>query len=130
MVVFGELKEVAYIAEERFKQLQEKWNCPEENANLGMAAIDLGEIHSITAVSDQRQGIMITGHKIRSIKRLCNKKLIENRSKLRRLAELGNEISDYGFAQTSNLERYTKVFINNMEYVLVARHTVVLQRKK
>jgi putative transposase len=39
------------------------------------AAIDLGEIHSITGIDSCGNGIIITGRKIRSIKRLRNKEL-------------------------------------------------------
>lgn len=39
------------------------------------AAIDLGEIHSITSIDNHGNGIIITGRKIRSIQRLRNKEL-------------------------------------------------------
>lgn len=40
-------------------------------------AVDMGEIHTITAVSTKQQGIILTGRKLRSIHRLRNKKLAE-----------------------------------------------------
>lgn len=55
---------------------------PKENNHLGMAAIDLGEIHTIASVTDQGQGVIITGRKLRSLKRLRNKKLKELQKKL------------------------------------------------
>lgn len=41
------------------------------------AGIDLGEIHSISAASEQGHAIIITGRKLRSINRFRNKKLAE-----------------------------------------------------
>lgn len=55
---------------------------PKENHHSGMAAIDLGEIHTIVSVTDHGQGIIITGRKLRSLKRLRNKKLRELQKKL------------------------------------------------
>jgi putative transposase len=50
----------------------------DKNMNKGITAIDPGEIHSIAAVNDnENKGIIITGRKIRSIKRLRSKKLAE-----------------------------------------------------
>jgi putative transposase len=47
-----------------------------------IAAIDLGEIHAISSVSDQQDQLIITGRKIRSIKQFRNKKQAELRSKM------------------------------------------------
>lgn len=47
-----------------------------------VAAIDLGEIHAISSVSDQQDQLIITGRKIRSIKQFRNKKQSELRSKM------------------------------------------------
>ena len=55
---------------------------PKENNNMGIAAIDLGEIHTIVSVTDHGHGVTITGRKLRSIKRLRNKKLKELQKKL------------------------------------------------
>jgi putative transposase len=45
------------------------------------SAIDLGEIHSITSIDNNGNVIIITGRKIRSIKRLRNKELAKLRSR-------------------------------------------------
>lgn len=45
------------------------------------AAIDLGEIHSITSIDNNGNAIIITGRKIRDIKRLRNKELGKLRSR-------------------------------------------------
>ena len=53
-----------------------------ENTGIHLAAIDPGEIHSISAVCENGQGIIITGRKLRSIKSLRNKKLKELQKKM------------------------------------------------
>ena len=80
----GTIKEIELIYDRglQFAIAYDDGQSPKENTNRGMAAIDLGEIHSITAVSDQGQGIIITGRKLRSIKRLRNKKLKELQQKM------------------------------------------------
>lgn len=42
-----------------------------------IAAADPGEIHSIAAVTEDGQGLIVTGRKLRAIKRLRNKKIKE-----------------------------------------------------
>lgn len=51
---------------------------------LNLASIDPGEIHSISAVCENNQGLIITGRKLRSIKNLRNKKLKELQKKMSR----------------------------------------------
>ncbi len=51
-------------------------------SGLNIVAIDPGEIHSIAAVCENNQGLIITGRKLRSIKRLRNKKLQELQKKM------------------------------------------------
>jgi hypothetical protein len=46
---------------------------PETNHHVFTASIDLGEIHAISSVSENNEGIMITGRKLRSMKRLRKK---------------------------------------------------------
>ncbi|MDF9408783.1 MAG: putative transposase DNA-binding domain protein [Pelotomaculum sp. PtaB.Bin013] len=50
---------------------------PQENPNQSIAAIDMGEIHGIAAVADIGEALLITSRKLRSVKRLRNKKLKE-----------------------------------------------------
>jgi len=52
-----------------------------QSENCNAASIDLGEIHSITSIDTEGHGIIITGRKLRSIKRLRDKELGELRSK-------------------------------------------------
>ncbi|WP_229666615.1 RNA-guided endonuclease InsQ/TnpB family protein [Paraliobacillus quinghaiensis] len=53
-----------------------------ENTNTNRVAIDPGEIHSISAFAENGQATIITGRKVRSIKRLRNKKLGELQKKM------------------------------------------------
>ena len=55
-----------------------------ENNSDTIAAIDLGEIHAIAAVEEKGDAIIITGRKLRSIKRLRNKKHKELNKKIAR----------------------------------------------
>lgn len=50
---------------------------PELVQGKQFAAVDPGEIHSIAAVTEDGQGLVISGRKLRSIKRLRNKKIKE-----------------------------------------------------
>ena len=64
-----------------------KYKEPKTNEDIvsgNVAAIDLGEIHSISSIDNNGNAIIITGRKIRSIKRLQNKergKIQSKRSK-------------------------------------------------
>jgi putative transposase len=55
---------------------------PEVNHHVFTASVDLGEIHAISSVSENNEGMMITGRKLRSIKRFRNKKLAELKRKM------------------------------------------------
>jgi putative transposase len=48
---------------------------PEVNNHVFTVSVDLGEIHAISSVSENNEGVVITGRKPRSIKRFRNKKL-------------------------------------------------------
>lgn len=62
---------IKYKEEAEYLQIQSK----------NEASIDLGEIHSITSIDNNGNSIIITGRKLRSIKRLRNKHLAKLRSK-------------------------------------------------
>ncbi|HWQ71264.1 MAG TPA: transposase [Desulfitobacteriaceae bacterium] len=68
---------------------------PKENKNRGIAAIDLGEIHTIVSVSDNGQGVIITGRKLRSIKQLRNKKYKELQKKLAKCQKSSRQWKKY-----------------------------------
>lgn len=72
----GTIKEIELVYDRGLKLAisYEDGIAPEENSGSNMAAIDPGEIHSIAAVCENGEGIIITGRKLRSIRRIRNKK--------------------------------------------------------
>lgn len=82
----GKLKEIELVYDRglRLAIAYDDGKSPKENNHRGIAAIDLGEIHTIASVCDNGQGVIITGRKIRSLKRLRNKKMKELQKKLAR----------------------------------------------
>lgn len=81
---------------------------PEVNNNEFTASIDLGEIHAISAVSENNEGIIITGRKLRSIKRLRNKKLAELQRKMNKCKKGSRQWGKYNRAKQYILSK-TKV---------------------
>ncbi|CDX00547.1 hypothetical protein SDC9_09234 [bioreactor metagenome] len=80
----GQIKEIELVYDRGLKLAMafEDGINPKENLAQGQAAIDLGEIHALASVTDQGQGLIITGRKVRSIKRLRNKKIKELQRKM------------------------------------------------
>ncbi|ALS22087.1 RNA-guided endonuclease InsQ/TnpB family protein [Paenibacillus naphthalenovorans] len=62
------------------------------------ASIDLGEIHAITSVDNNRNQLIITGRKIRSIKQFRNKRQAELRSKMDRCKKGSRQYNKYRIA--------------------------------
>ena len=78
-----------------------KYKEPKVNTNIetnNVAAIDLGEIHSITSIDNNGNAIIITGKKIRSIKRLQNKEQAKLRSKRDKLTKGSRQYRKYSRA--------------------------------
>lgn len=78
-----------------------KYKDPKVNKNIdsnNVAAIDLGEIHSITSIDNNGNGLIITGRKIRSIKRLQNKEQAKLRSKRDKLTKGSRQYRKYSRA--------------------------------
>ena len=78
-----------------------KYKEPKVNTNIetnNIAAIDLGEIHSITSIDNNGNAIIITGRKIRSIKRLQNKEQAKLRSKRDKLTKGSRQYKKYSRA--------------------------------
>ena len=78
-----------------------KYKEPKVNTNIetnNVAAIDLGEIHSITSIDNNGNAIIITGRKIRSIKRLQNKEQAKLRSKRDKLTKGSRQYRKYSRA--------------------------------
>lgn len=78
-----------------------KYKEPKINTDIktnNVAAIDLGEIHSITSIDNNGNAIIITGRKIRSIKRLQNKEQAKLRSKRDKLTKGSRQYRKYSRA--------------------------------
>lgn len=78
-----------------------KYKEPKINSNIesnNVAAIDLGEIHSIVSIDNNGNGLIITGRKIRSIKRLQNKEQAKLRSKRDKLTNGSRQYRKYSRA--------------------------------
>jgi putative transposase len=71
----------------------------EVNNHVFTASIDLGEIHAISSVSENNEGIIITGRKLRSIKRFRNKKLAELRRKMSKCKKGSRQWKKYNRAK-------------------------------
>ena len=63
------------------------------------AAIDLGEIHSITSIDNLGDAIIITGRKLRSIKRFRDKEQAKLRSKMSRCTKGSRQYKKYARAK-------------------------------
>lgn len=78
-----------------------KYKEPKTNADIksnNVAAIDFGEIHSITSIDNNGNGVIITGRKLRSIKRLQNKEQAKLRSKRDKLTKGSKQYKKYSRA--------------------------------
>jgi len=78
------------------KTKQENDNVLIQSANE--ASIDLGEIHSITSIDNNENAIIITGRKIRDIKRLRNKELGKLRSRQSKCTKYSKQYKKYSKA--------------------------------
>lgn len=78
-----------------------KYKEPKTNTDIksdNVAAIDFGEIHSITSIDNNGNAVIITGRKIRSIKRLQNKEQAKLRSKRDKLTKGSRQYKKYSRA--------------------------------
>lgn len=78
-----------------------KYKEPKTNSNIeteNVSAIDFGEIHSITSIDNNGNAIIITGRKLRSIKRLQNKEQAKLRSKRDKLTKGSRQYKKYSRA--------------------------------
>ena len=78
-----------------------KYKEPKINTDIqsgNVSAIDLGEIHSIASIDNNGNGVIITGRKLRSIKRLQNKEQAKLRSKRDKLTKGSRQYRKYSRA--------------------------------
>ena len=79
-----------------------------ESPSSNIASIDEGEIHAIAAVSDNNNAIIITGRKLRSIKRLRNKKVAELQHKMSKCKKGSRQWKRYNRAKVYILSKSDK----------------------
>lgn len=72
------------------------------------AAIDVGEIHTIAAVAENGENLIITGRKLRSIHRLRNKKLGELQKKMSKCKKGSKQWRKYNRAKQYVLSKSAK----------------------
>ena len=78
-----------------------KYKSPKTNEDVkenNISAIDFGEIHSITSVDNNGHALIITGRKIRSIRRLYNKELGKLNSKRSKTVKGSRQYKKYSRA--------------------------------
>ena len=78
-----------------------KYKEPKANESIegsNVASIDFGEIHSITSIDNNGNAVIITGRKLRSIKRLQNKEQAKLRSKRDKLTKGSRQYRKYSRA--------------------------------
>ncbi|MGC5328447.1 RNA-guided endonuclease InsQ/TnpB family protein [Brevibacillus sp. SYSU BS000544] len=97
----GQVKEIELVFDRTLKVClsYEDGIQPDKNDNRHTAAIDLGETHSIAAVCENNQALIITGRKLRSIKRLRNKKLAEIQRKMSKCKKYSQQWKKYNRAK-------------------------------
>jgi len=74
-----------YIDKKEYKQIN----------SSNESSIDLGEIHSITSIDNNGNAIIVTGRKIRSLKRLRNKHQAKIRNKMSRCTKGSRKYNKY-----------------------------------
>lgn len=78
-----------------------KYKEPKTNkciSSSNVSAIDLGEIHSITSIDNNGNALLITGRKLRSIRRLYNKELGKLNSKRSKTTKGSRQYQKYSHA--------------------------------
>lgn len=97
----GVIKEVEVVWEKGFRicLAYDDGKTVIENNNTHLASIDLGEIHSIASVTDSGNGVIITGRKVRAVKRLRNKKIAELQKKMSRCIKGSKKWKQYNKAK-------------------------------
>ena len=97
----GQIKEIELIYD-RGLMLSiafEDGQSEKENHFTNRAAIDVGEVHTIAAVAETGENLIITGRKLRSIHRLRNKKVGELQRKMSRCKKNSKQWRKYNRAK-------------------------------
>ena len=121
----GVVKEIELVFDRELKLCMSYEDGVEFQPNTGhrTVAIDIGEIHSLTAIHEDGEAIMITGRKLRSVKRLRNKKVAELQRKMSKCKKGSKQWKKYNRAKqyissksvaqlTDSLHKTTKNFVD------------------
>ena len=106
----GKVKELEIIWENGLKlcMAYDDEQEPVENTNVNIASIDMGEIHSIASVAESGKGLIITGRKARTVKRLRNKKIAELQKKMSKCKKGSRKWKKYNQAKKRILDKSDK----------------------
>ncbi|MCG7337660.1 transposase, partial [Sporosarcina sp. ACRSM] len=106
----GKIKEIELIFDRQLmlSMAYEDGQKVKENTFANRSAIDVGEIHTIAAVVENGENIIITGRKIRSIHRLRNKKLAELQRKMSKCIKGSKQWKRYNRAKRYVLSKSDK----------------------
>ncbi|GIN71560.1 transposase [Bacillus sp. J14TS2] len=97
----GPIKEIELIFDRQL-QLSIAYEDGQEvkgNSFVNRSAIDVGEVHTIAAVAENGENVLIIGRKIRSIHRLRNKKLAELQRKMSKCTKGSRQWKKYNRAK-------------------------------
>ena len=97
----GQIKEIELIFDRKLMLsiAYEDGQEVKENTFVNRSAIDIGEVHTIAAVAENGENIIITGRKMRSIHRLRNKKLAELQRKMSKCTKGSKQWKRYNRAK-------------------------------
>ena len=106
----GQIKEIELIFDRQLMLsiAYEDGQEAKENTFVNRSAIDVGEIHTIAAVAENGETLIITGRKIRSIHQLRNKKLAELQRKMSKCTKGSKQWKRYNRAKRYVLSKSDK----------------------
>jgi putative transposase len=121
----GTIKEIELIYDYRLKLSISYDDGLESHQNLSQnrASVDMGEIHTIAAVSENGENLIITGRKLRSIHQFRNKKIAELQRKMSKCKKYSKQWKKYNRVKryilsksaaqlTDALHKTTKQFVD------------------
>ena len=106
----GQIKEIELIFDRQLMLsiAYEDGKKSKENNFVNRSAIDVGEIHTIAAVAENGENVIITGRKVRSMHRLRNKKLAELQRKMSHCKKGSKQWRKYNRAKVYILSKSEK----------------------
>ncbi len=109
-VPVGQIKEIELIFDRQLllSIAYENNQIIKEHTFENRAAIDVGEVHTIAAVAENGENIILTGRKLRSIHRLRNKRLAELQRKMSKCTKGSKQWIKYNRAKKYVLSKSEK----------------------